>query len=112
MKAARALAILALVSGGCWPSHPPAPEEEALDVFEASEQQFAAGRMEDAAAGYEFVIKARNRWKEPHLKLARCYEAMGRTDDAILAVKKLLAFDRDDENGLREMARLEAMRKR
>ena len=108
----RAMVILALLSGGCWPSHGPVPEEEAIDVFEAAEQQFAAGRWEDAAVGYEFAIKHRNRWKEPHLKLARCYEALGRQDDAIQALRKLLAFDRDDENGLREIARLEAMRKR
>ena len=112
MKSARALAVLALLSGGCWPAHPPAPEEEALDVFDAAEQQFAAGEWADAAVGYEFAIKHRNRWKEPHLKLARCYEALGRPDDAIGTLRKLLAFDRDDENGLREIARLEAMRKR
>ena len=112
MRSARALAVLAFFSGGCWPAHPPAPEEEALEVFETAEQQFAAGRWEDAAVGYEFAIKHRNRWKEPHLKLARCYESLGRPDEAIGAIRKLLAFDRDDENGLREMARLEAMRKR
>lgn len=112
MRSARALAVLALISGGCWPSQPPAPEEEALEVFEEAEQQFAAGRWQDAAVGYEFVIHARNRWKEPHLKLARCYEALGRPDEAIRVLRKLLAFDRDDENGLREVARLEAMRKR
>jgi tetratricopeptide (TPR) repeat protein len=112
MRGARALAILALLSGGCWPAHPPAPEEEALDVFESAENQFAAGRYEDAAVGYEFAIRHRNRWKEPHLKLARCYEALGRTEDAIQALRKLLAFDRDDENGRRELARLEELRKR
>ena len=112
MRSARALAILALLSGGCWPGHGPAPEEEALDVFETAEQQFAAGRWEDAAVGYEFAIKHRNRWKEPHLKLARCYEALGRPDDAIQALRKLLAFDRDDEIGRRELARLEEQRKR
>lgn len=112
MRSARALAILALLSGGCWPGHPAAPEEEALEVFEDAEQQFAAGRYDDAAIGYEFAIRHRNRWKEPHLKLARCYEAQGRPDDAIQVLRKLLAFDRDDENGRREIARLEAMRKR
>jgi len=112
MRRARFLAVLALMSGGCWPSHGPAPEEEALDVFESAEQQFAAGRWEDAAVGYEFAIKHRNRWKEPHFKLARCYESLGRPDDAIQALRKLLAFDRDDENGRRELARLEEMRKR
>jgi tetratricopeptide (TPR) repeat protein len=112
MKSARALAVLALFSGGCWPAHPPAPEEEALEIFEAAEKEFAAGHWEDAAVGYEFAIKHRNRWKEPHLKLARCYEALGRSEEAIGALRKLLAFDRDDEAGLREIARLEAMRKR
>jgi tetratricopeptide (TPR) repeat protein len=112
MRSARALAILALLSGGCWPAHPPAPEEEALDVFEDAEKEFAGGHYEDAAVGYEFAIRHRNRWKEPHLKLARCYEALNRPDDAIQALQKLLAFDRDDETGRRELARLEAMRKR
>jgi len=112
MKSTRALVVLALLSGGCWPSHVATPEEEALEVFDEAETQFAAGRFDDAATGYEFVIKARNRWKEPHLKLARCYEALGRTDEAIGALQKLLAFDRHDETGLREVARLEAMRKR
>jgi tetratricopeptide (TPR) repeat protein len=112
MKSARLLAVLALCSGGCWPSSPLTPEEEALEVFEVAERQFAEGRWQDAAAGYEFAIQARNRWKEPHLKLARCHEELGRPDEAIRVLRKLLAFDRDDENGLREVARLEAMRKR
>jgi tetratricopeptide (TPR) repeat protein len=112
MKSARALAVLTLISGGCFPSHLSTPEEEALEVFDAAENQFAAGRFDDAATGYEFVIKARSRWKEPHLKLARCYETLGRTDEAIGALQKMLAFDRHDETGLREVARLEAMRKR
>lgn len=112
MRSACAATVLALALGGCWPGSGPAPEEEALGVFEDAEREFAAGRFEDAAAGYEFAIKHRNRWKEPHLKLARCYEALHRTDDAILVLRKLLTFDRHDEHGLRELARLEASRKR
>lgn len=107
MRNARALMVLALVSGGCWPVSMPTPEEEAIEVFEEAEKQFAAGRYEDAAIGYEFAIKARHRWKEPYLKLARCREATGRVDDAIRILERLLRdVDRTDENGLRELARL------
>ena len=112
MRRARFLAILALMSGGCWPSHGPAPEEEAIGIYESAEKEYGAGRYAEAAPGYEFAIKHRNRWKEPHFKLARCYESLGRPDDAIQALRKLLAFDRDDENGRRELARLEELRKR
>lgn len=109
MKNARALAILALLSGGCWPSSGPTPEEEALDVFELAEKEFAAGKYENAAVGYEFVIKARHRWKEPYLKLARCREATGRVDEAVRVLERLLQnVDRGDETGLRELARLKA----
>ncbi|MBI3858236.1 MAG: tetratricopeptide repeat protein [Planctomycetes bacterium] len=106
MRNARALAILALLSGGCWPTHEPAPEEEAIGVFEQAEKQFAAGRTEDAALGYQFAIKHRSRWKEPYLKLARCHEIAGRRDEAIRVLRQLLVVDRSDEDGLRELARL------
>lgn len=109
MKLARALwALSLLAAGGCWPSRPEAPEERALDVFEQAEAHFAAKRYADAATEYEFVIEARNRWKEPYLKLARCHEALGREGDAVQVLRKLLRVDRDDETGRVELARLEA----
>ena len=112
MKTARALALLGLLSGGgCWPSHPPAPEEVALDRYDESEKMFAAGAYADAAPGYEFAIKARHLWKDPYVKLARCHEALGREDLAVQVLQRLLEVDRTDEEGLRALARLQALRK-
>jgi tetratricopeptide (TPR) repeat protein len=103
-----ALALLA--AGGCWPSHPDAPEDTALDVFEQAEAHFAAGRYADAAPGYEFAIKYRDRWKEPYLKLARCHEALGHEEEAVKILERLLRVDRFDENGLSALGRLHAHR--
>ena len=112
MRTPRALPVLALLAaGGCWPTHDPAPEEEAIGIYESAEKEYGAGRYAEAAPGYEFAIKHRNRWKDPYVKLARCYEAMGRRDDAVRTLEQLLAFDRFDEEGRRELARIEAMRK-
>jgi tetratricopeptide (TPR) repeat protein len=105
----RALPVLLVVLAGCLPSHPPAPEEEALLLYEHAEQLYAEKKYAEAAPEYEEVIRHRNRWKEPHVKLARCYEATGRRAEAIRAIDKLLAFDRYDEEGLREKARLQAL---
>ena len=105
----RTAPVLLLCLMGCWPTHAPAPEEEALDLYDHAEQLFAEKRYAEAAPEYEEVIRHRNRWKDPHVKLARCYEATGRRAQAIRAIEKLLAFDRYDEEGLREMARLQAL---
>jgi tetratricopeptide (TPR) repeat protein len=96
----------ALLLAGCWPASHPAPEEVALDRYEVAEKHFAAGKYAEAAPEYEFVVRHRNRWKDPYLKLSRCHEALGRRDEAIRILERLLAFDRDDEQGLREIARL------
>ena len=105
----RILPVLLLVLAGCWPSHDPAPEEEALLVYEQAETLYADKHYAEAASQYEFVIYHRNRWKDPHVKLARCYEATGRRAEAIRVLEKLLAFDRFDEEGRREIARLQAL---
>jgi DNA-binding SARP family transcriptional activator len=111
MRTARAAAILGLLAaGGCWPAHPEAPEEGALDVYEDAEAYFAAGRYADATPGYEFVIRARNRWKDPYVKLARCHEALGREDEAVRILDRLLAYDHFDEDALRLLGRLCARR--
>lgn len=107
----RAAVLLALVAGGCVPAAEPTPEELALEVYEVAEEAFAARRYADAAPDYEFVIAARDRWKDPYVKLSRCYDALGRPDDAVAILKRLLTVDRFDEEGLRELARLEARRK-
>ena len=114
----RTLPVLLLVLGGgstllttgCWPTRDPAPEEEALLLYDHAETLYAEKRYAEAAPEYEVVIYHRNRWKDPHVKLARCYEATGRREEAIRALEKLLAFDRFDEEGLREIARLQALR--
>lgn len=107
MRTARALATLGLLAaGGCWPIMDPAPEEIALDRYESAEKDFAAGRYADAAPGYEFAISARERWRDPYYKLARCREALGREDDAIVTLEKVLRFDRFDPQALAELGRL------
>ena len=116
MSVARALSALALLAAaGCMPSRPEAPEERALDVFEQAEAHFAAKRYADAAPEYEFVIEARNRWKEPYFKLARCHEAMGREEQAVKVLERLLRVDPGDGPARTELARLqsrlESMRK-
>ena len=105
----RAMALWLLLLPGCLPSHDPAPEELALELYDHAERLYAEKRYAEAAPEYEEVIRRRNRWKDPHVKLARCYEATGRRALAIRAIEKLLAFDRHDEEGLREMARLQAL---
>ena len=117
MRTFRALAVLALIpAGGCFPSGAETPEEHALDVFEDAEAHFAARRYADAVAEYTFVIGARERWKEPYYKLARCHEAMGHEEEAVKTLEGVLRFDRSDETARVEIARLqtriEAMRKR
>jgi DNA-binding SARP family transcriptional activator len=111
MRTARAAAVLGLLAaGGCWPSHPEAPEEGALEVYEDAEAHFAAGRYADAIPEYEFVIRARNRWKDPYVKLARCHEATGREDEAVQVLDRWLAYDRFDEDALCLLGRLCARR--
>ena len=62
------------------------------------------------------VIGARERWREPYYKLARCHEAMGHEEEAVKTLERVLRFDRSDETARVEIARLqtriEAMRKR
>jgi len=109
MTSARLLAALALLgTGGCWPARPDAPEEEALDVFEKAEAHFAARRYADALPEYEFVIGARERWKEPYYKLARCHEAMGKEDQAVKFLERLLRVDPSDGAAKTERARLQS----
>ena len=98
-----------VVLAGCMPSHPPVPEEEALLLYDHAESLYAEKRYAEAAPEYEVVIRHRNRWKDPHVKLARCYEATGRRAEAIRVLERLLAFDRFDEEGRREIARLQAL---
>ncbi len=109
MKTLRALALLALLpAGGCWPAHPEAPEEAALERYDAAEDLFKAGRYADAAPEYEAVIHARSRWKDAYVKLSRCHEALGNRNEAIVTLQRLLGIDRSDEDALRGIARLEA----
>ena len=109
MTPLRALAALALLGmGGCWPSNSEAPEERALDVFEDAEAHFAARRYADAVPEYEFVIGARDRWKEPYLKLALCHEAMGHEEQAVKVLERLLRIDPTDGPGRIELSRLQA----
>ena len=109
MNIARATAALALLAAaGCWPAHPAAPEEDALDVYEDAEALFKKGRYEDAAPGYEFVIKARDRWRDPYVKLALCHEAAGRDRQAVAVLERLLVVDRTDAEGLKLLAKINA----
>jgi tetratricopeptide (TPR) repeat protein len=109
MKNARLLPALALLgSAGCWHVTAEAPEEHALDVFEKAESLFAARRYADAVPEYEFVIGARERWKEPYLKLARCHEAMGHEEQGVKVLERLLRVDPGDGPGKAELARLQA----
>jgi tetratricopeptide (TPR) repeat protein len=109
MKALAVAASLALLAaGGCWPSRPEAPEEHALDVYEQAESYFAARRYADAVPEYEFVIGARERWKEPYFKLARCHEAMGHEDQAAKVLERLLRVDPSDGPARTELSRLQA----
>ena len=61
------------------------------------------------------MIGARERWKEPYLKLARCHEAMGHEEEAVKVLQRLLQVDPSDGPGRIELARLqtrlESMRK-
>jgi tetratricopeptide (TPR) repeat protein len=111
MKALRRLSLLALLgTAGCFPDHPPAPEELALERYEDAEAHYAAGRVADAAVDYEFAAANRPRWKEAYLKLGRCRELQHREDDAIVVYERLLIQYRNDEDGLRAVAKLYAQR--
>ncbi len=105
----RVLAVLGLLAGaGCRLGGGETPEEQALGVFEKAEGHFAARRYADAVPEYEFVISARDRWKEPYLKLARCHEAMGHEEDAVKVIQRLLRVDPTDGEGKVELARLQS----
>ncbi|HZF00045.1 MAG TPA: tetratricopeptide repeat protein [Planctomycetota bacterium] len=110
MKPARALLLLALLPAGCWPNNPDAPEETALERFQMAEEYLAGGHYYAAAIEYEFVVRHRWRWKEPYIKLARCYESLGRDEDAIADLERLLVVDSRDEDALRSLGRLYAKR--
>lgn len=112
MRMLRLLVLLGACAGtGCFPPlAPEAPEDTALDRYETAEILYRAECWEDAVPRYEYVIKHRERWKEPYLKLSRCYEELGRRDDAVKTLKKLLLIDRHDEPAQRELARLEALK--
>jgi tetratricopeptide (TPR) repeat protein len=106
MRSAAALALLA--AAGCHLGGGETPEEQALGIFEKAEAHFAARRYADAVPEYEFVISARDRWKEPYLKLARCHEAMGHEEEAVKILQRLLKVDPTDAQGKAELARLQA----
>jgi tetratricopeptide (TPR) repeat protein len=109
MTTLRAHAVLALLlAGGCFRSGEETPEERALEVFEKAETHFAARKYAEAVPEYEFVISARERWKEPYLKLARCHEAMGKEEQAVKVLERLLKVDPTDGPGRTELARLQA----
>jgi len=111
MTPTRSLALLLVLgAAGCFPDHPPAPEELALEHFAEGEAYFAKGRVAEAAIEYEFAATHRPRWKEAYVKLARCREIQGRDEDAISALERLLLQDRTDEEGLRTVATLYARR--
>jgi tetratricopeptide (TPR) repeat protein len=109
----RALSVLALLAAaGCFPPIVPStPDEAALDLNEEAEYLYKEGRYAEAMPKYETIIKARDQWKAPYLRLARCYEVLGRRDDAVATVKRLLAIDRFDEQAQAELLRLEAQKK-
>jgi tetratricopeptide (TPR) repeat protein len=115
MTSLRATAALALLLAGCFPGGAETPEERALEVFEQAEAHFAARKYADAVPEYEFVISARERWKEPYFKLARCHEAMGKEEAALKVLERLLRVDPTDGPAKSEQARLqsrlESMRK-
>lgn len=107
MKRAWGLAIL-LSAAGCFNDGPPAPEEIALDRYDEAEAAFAAGRYEEAAQGYDYAARTRPRWKDAHVKLARCRQAQGRDLEAAAALEAWLAIDRFDEETLGAAARIYA----
>lgn len=107
MRRVRAMALLGLVSAtGCWTLHTPAPEEQALEVYDSAEDHFKDGEYDEAAREYEFVIQARDRWKDAYLKLARCYEATDRREKAIDVLDRLLRVDQFDEEALNLLGRI------
>src|SRR5689334_16617277 len=107
MSRGRALLIAGLLgAAGCRPDLPPAPEEVALDRYQEAERLMAAGRNDEAAFEFEFVIHHRWRWKAPYVQLARCHEAAGRDADAIVVFERLLRVDDTDEDALRGLGRL------
>lgn len=111
MISARAIAVGSLLLvAGCFLTHTPAPEEVAINVYQDAEELFAAKDYDEAARKYEFVIQARDRWKDPYLKLAQCRHAVGREADAMEILRRLLAVDRYDEQALERLGRLLAAR--
>lgn len=110
MKTARALALgILIAAGGCVPpAVPPAPDEVAMDRFEEGEASLAAGRLEEAASAFEFVLKYRSRWKDAYVQLAHCRELQCRDADALAVLEGLFRVDSYDEAGLRAAAPLYA----
>ena len=99
-----------LASAGCMPDHPPAPEEVAIDRFDAGKKLFEAGKYTDAATEFEYDLHYRPRWKEPYVLLASCHEKLRHDDDAIAVLERLLHIDGSDDDALRGLGRIYAGR--
>jgi len=111
MKTIRTFTLAALAAaGGCMPDHPPAPEEVALDRHDLGDKLYAEGRYEQAAVEFEYDVQTRPRWKAPYLQLAACHEKLHHEADAIADLERLLRIDSTDEEALKGLGRLYAVR--
>lgn len=95
---------LTLVLAGC-----STPDEETLarEKYEAAAPLFDAGDYAAAAPLYEYVVWKRPKIKDAHIRLAVCYEKIGRDTEAISVLEKMVKLlDPDDAIALRNLARL------
>ena len=111
MKTLWILALPALAAAsGCVPDHPPAPEEVAIDRHDMGEKLFAEGHYQEAAVEFEYDVQTRPRWKAPYLQLAACHEKLHHDNDAIAVLERLLRIDSTDDEALKCLGRLYAVR--
>jgi tetratricopeptide (TPR) repeat protein len=74
----------------------PTPRELAEQHHDRALDFFAAGNYEHAIAEYQAALAADPTFTDALHGLARAYQDLERTDDAIAAAKQIIALDPDD----------------
>lgn len=101
--------LLLLLTAVCCSA--PSQDEITLLRFQEAEAQFEAEDYDDAAPLYAYVVRHREMIRIAHVKLAICYEKLGRETEAIRVLERMLKYvDPTNETAMRNLLRLYARR--